>query len=116
MARPCLPALRLMLLATLGIFSQAVNAQYPDKPIRLIVPFVPGGSTTIVGAVGGTASGEELTSLSTNTGGSTTLNGGTLTIGAIQRYGKKPTQCMEYQFTKKRLKNDVNKQNLNRQR
>ena len=48
MARPCLPALRLMLLATLGIFSQAVNAQYPDKPIRLIVPQAAGSNTDIV--------------------------------------------------------------------
>ena len=48
MARPCLPALRLMLLATLGIFSQAVSAQYPDKPIRLIVPQAAGSNTDIV--------------------------------------------------------------------
>jgi tripartite-type tricarboxylate transporter receptor subunit TctC len=38
----------LILAAVLG-FAQNVLAQYPDKPVKLIVPFAPGGATDLVG-------------------------------------------------------------------
>ncbi|MSQ50369.1 MAG: tripartite tricarboxylate transporter substrate binding protein [Betaproteobacteria bacterium] len=48
MVRPHLPAFRLLLLAAFGAFTLAANAQYPDKPIRLIVPQAAGSNTDIV--------------------------------------------------------------------
>jgi len=39
---------RLLLLAALGVFTVAAHAQYPDKPIRLIVPQAAGSNTDIV--------------------------------------------------------------------
>ena len=53
--------MRLRALAFLSLFTGAVFAQsYPAKPIRLIVPFPPGGSNDIVGRMVGTQLGERL--------------------------------------------------------
>ena len=40
----------LALFATL-LFALAAHAQYPEKPIRLVVPFAPGGVTDTSGRV-----------------------------------------------------------------
>jgi tripartite-type tricarboxylate transporter receptor subunit TctC len=45
---PCFSMLRLSLFAALGAISFAANAQYPDKPIRLVVPQAAGSNTDIV--------------------------------------------------------------------
>jgi tripartite-type tricarboxylate transporter receptor subunit TctC len=39
------------LFAALGFTNSAISQTYPDKPIKLIVPFPPGGGTDIVGRV-----------------------------------------------------------------
>ena len=39
-------AVRLLLIA-LGLYSGVATAQYPNKPIRLIVPFPPGGAAEL---------------------------------------------------------------------
>jgi mucin-19 len=48
---------------------------------------VDSGSTVLSGAVGGSAAGEELSSLITNASGSTTLNGGSVRTSGAQTYG-----------------------------
>jgi tripartite-type tricarboxylate transporter receptor subunit TctC len=37
------------LLAVAGLASQPAHAEYPDKPIRMIVPFPPGGTVDLMG-------------------------------------------------------------------
>src|SRR5689334_11541337 len=39
------------LFVVLALFSQVASAQYPTRPIRLIVPFPPAGATDIVGRI-----------------------------------------------------------------
>lgn len=48
MACPPLSVFRLLLLAALGVLTPAANAQYPNKPIRLVVPQAAGSNTDIV--------------------------------------------------------------------
>ena len=48
MACPPLSVFRLLLLAVLGVLTPAANAQYPNKPIRLVVPQAAGSNTDIV--------------------------------------------------------------------
>ena len=60
LTRPLLPALLLVLSATTMLPAQAQTnaaANYPNKPIRLLVPFTPGGSTDILAR----SIGQELT-------------------------------------------------------
>lgn len=47
-------------IATLGMVTTPVYAQYPDKPIRLIVTFVPGGGADMLARYIGQAIGDEL--------------------------------------------------------
>src|SRR5258706_13044528 len=63
----------------LFLISSGVAAQgYPDKPVRLIIPFPPGGSNDVVGRVIGAQLGERLgqTVIIDNRGGA----GGTIGI------------------------------------
>ena len=40
----------LLNLAAIGLLALSAHAQsYPDKPIRMVIPFPPGGGTDILG-------------------------------------------------------------------
>ncbi|MEA2871488.1 MAG: hypothetical protein QOH67_1464, partial [Hyphomicrobiales bacterium] len=41
--------MRLLWLALLLAFAAPAAAEYPDRPVRLIIPFPPGGSNDVVG-------------------------------------------------------------------
>jgi tripartite-type tricarboxylate transporter receptor subunit TctC len=58
---PTLPMRLLTILAlALGLATAVVADEYPSKPVRLIVPFPPGGSNDIVGRMIGAQLGERL--------------------------------------------------------
>lgn len=60
MQLPRMPALRAWTAAALALALSAAahGAGYPDKPIRLIVPYPPGGATDVIGRVVGQALGQ----------------------------------------------------------
>lgn len=41
----------LLLVFSLGMFNSAISQTYPDKPVRLVIPFGPGGSGDIIGRI-----------------------------------------------------------------
>jgi tripartite-type tricarboxylate transporter receptor subunit TctC len=59
-----MPKFRLLLLAVAGLLALtaplAAQSDYPNRPVRLIIPFPPGGSNDVVGRMVATALGEKL--------------------------------------------------------
>lgn len=53
-------ALRSSVLLAFGLYASAAMAAYPDKPIKLVVPYPPGGATDIIGRVVALKLGEQL--------------------------------------------------------
>src|SRR5262249_30468326 len=70
-------ALRLMLLLITCAFATGAAAEYPDKPIRLIVPQAAGSATDTVAGIPGPEPGKELARQTW----ADTPPGGALTIG-----------------------------------
>jgi len=52
--------LQLGLAAVLGAAASAASAAYPDKPIKLVVPYPPGGATDVIGRIVAAKLGEAL--------------------------------------------------------
>ncbi|HYL89362.1 MAG TPA: ABC transporter substrate-binding protein, partial [Burkholderiales bacterium] len=76
--------MRLLSAVLLLLASALVHAQaYPTKPVRLIIPFPPGGSNDLVGRAVGAQLGERLgqSVLIDNRGG----GGGTIGINAAAK-------------------------------
>lgn len=48
------------LLASLAVFAGTAHAQYPDRPVRIIVPFAPGGGTDLIARTLGQGMTKEL--------------------------------------------------------
>src|SRR5262245_53807536 len=60
-----MPQLRSILLQAAGLLvaftpAAAAQADYPNRPVRLIIPFPPGGSNDVVGRMIGTQLSEQL--------------------------------------------------------
>ena len=60
-----MPKLRSLLLTAAGLLvalttPAAAQSDYPNRPVRLIIPFPPGGSNDVVGRMIGTQLGEKL--------------------------------------------------------
>lgn len=51
---------QILKVLSFAVFSTAATAQYPDKPIRLIVPFPPGGAAELGARIFATPLGEKL--------------------------------------------------------
>ena len=93
-------------------FSQAGLAQtYPDKPVRLVVPFPPGGSNDVVGRIVAQALGERLGQqvIVENKGGAGGIvgteavakaapDGYTLIIGAVSTFAGNPSLHQNLSF------------------
>ena len=43
------PVARLAAAAALALFSTLASAAFPERPVRVVVPFAPGGGTDLVG-------------------------------------------------------------------
>ena len=60
-----MPRLRSILIQATGLLvalttSVAAQSDYPNRPVRLIIPFPPGGSNDVVGRMIGTQLSEQL--------------------------------------------------------
>jgi len=58
--RPRRTLFQLWVAAFFGLFVSAATAAYPDRPVKLIVPYPPGGATDIIGRIVAQKLGESL--------------------------------------------------------